>query len=517
MSLIVDTMRCTLRDLSFYLFLAMKDGFFMFIRYAILLILLSACADDVVIHETVGDAPPTTSGVMTPSTSVCGNRALEAGEECDGETLCAQDCTWLSDPGTNAGTSAGAGAGTGAGTDININAGTDINIDAGTDSGTDSGTGPIVPSCGNGILERGEECDGEPNCGDNCRWVMACTPIPPGHFWVGSNGYYSDGQGFCWLSSWEDWIASGGPSDPNQAPRHDSLPECMVNDGTCVVDDGGGTPTPTVTHETEFITWNLFNNAGCVAVDQVAKWTDRNNGPGPLSIQETLQTQSPAILALQEDGKLAPNDCNLGVIKDIIARWLTSTHDVVSTDHVGASVQGERYGVFFKRSKYRAITSGYQRCYHGGAEVRGFLWVELDLVTDNSSNHFYVLNTHFKARSDGEAERISQAQCVLNWVRQKKMAHPNRAHFLMGDLNSGPNYQPGAFNLLTGSSGLFDNTSGALNLNTHGSHWIDHVLGTKSDFTNQGYQSWTVGAGEVERGGRLSDHLGLRTRIGHVR
>ena len=151
--------------------------------------------------------------------------------------------------------------------------------------------------------------------------------------------------------------------------------------------------------------------------------------------------------------------------------------------------------------------------------MRGFLWVELDPVTDNSSNHFYVLNTHFKAHSDGEAERVSQAQCVINWVGQKKMTHPNRAHFLMGDLNSGPIYQQGAFDMLTGPSGPFENTSetNGNNIGTHGSNWIDHILGTKNDFTSSGYQSWTVGAGQVERGGRLSDHLGLRTRIGHLR
>ena len=304
---------------------------------------------------------------------------------------------------------------------------------------------------------------------------------------------------------------------------------CIVNenpcgDGACAEGescqtcpaDCGACPT---THETEFITWNLFNNAGCVAENGVAKWTDRNNGPGPLSILDTLQTQAPAILALQEDGKLGPADCTQGVIKDIVARWLAPTYDVVSTDDIGATVAGERYGIFFKRSKYRSVLSDYQRCYHGGAEVRGFLWVELDLVTDNTSNHFYVLNTHFKARSSGEAERVSQAQCVINWVLQKKATNPNRAHFLMGDLNSGPDYQRSAYDMLTDVNGLFENTStaGDNDIDTHTSHWIDHTLGTKGDFTKAGYQSWTVGAGQVERGGRLSDHLGLRTRVGHLR
>ena len=253
--------------------------------------------------------------------------------------------------------------------------------------------------------------------------------------------------------------------------------------------------------------------------NNVARWTDRNNGPGPLSILATLQEQDPAILALQEDGKLGPDWCDRGNIKDIVARWLAPTHNVVSTDDVGVRVAGERYGIFFKRAKYRSVQNGYQRCFHGGAEVRGFLWVELDLVTDDTSNHFYVLNTHFKAFGHGEAERLSQAQCVIDWVRQKKVTNPNRAHFLMGDLNSGPDYQAGAYNMLTEISGLFENTSraGINGIDTHGSHWIDHVLGTSGDFTNVGYRSWTVGAGEVAPQQRLSDHLGLRTRIGHLR
>ena len=76
-----------------------------------------------------------------------------------------------------------------------------------------------------------------------------------------------------------------------------------------------------------------------------------------------------------------------------------------------------------------------------------------------------------------------------------------------------------AYALLTGASGPFENTStaGIDDINTHGDHWIDQVLGTKGDFTKSGYGSWTVGEGQVQNGGTLSDHLGLRTRIGHLR
>ena len=56
----------------------------------------------------------------------------------------------------------------------------------------------------------------------------------------------------------------------------------------------------------------------------------------------------------------------------------------------------------------------------------------------------------------------------------------------MGDLNSGPNYQDAAFEMLTDSNGPFKNTSraGDDEMGTHGSHWVDHVLGTKNDFTS---------------------------------
>jgi endonuclease/exonuclease/phosphatase family metal-dependent hydrolase len=239
-----------------------------------------------------------------------------------------------------------------------------------------------------------------------------------------------------------------------------------------------------------------------------------------LSIQDTLLTQDPAILALQEDGKLGPASCAIGAIKDKVAGWLSSTHDVRSTNDVSGSASGERYGIFIKNSKYRFINAGYQPCYYSGSEVRGFLWAEVDLISDSTSNHFYVLNAHFKASGTAAdiAERMAQAQCVVAWVNATKVSNPNRAHFLMGDLNSGPDHQNDAYAMLTGAGGPFENTStaGINDINTHGDNWIDHVLGTKGDFTKAGYGSWTVGAGQVQNGGTLSDHLGLRTRIGHL-
>jgi hypothetical protein len=276
-----------------------------------------------------------------------------------------------------------------------------------------------------------------------------------------------------------------------------------------------------VTHETEFVTWNLHNNAGCAVSGTVAKWYDRDDGPGALSIKATLLTQDPAILALQEDGLLGPSGCTIGTVKDKVASWLSGTHDVRSTDDVAGSAAGERYGVFIKKAKYRFIAAGYQKCYYNGAEVRGFLWAEVDLISDNTSNHFYVLNAHFKAydTSADIAERAAQAQCVITWVNATKKSYPNRAHFLLGDLNSGPDHNSQAYTMLTGPGGPFENTStaGINAIDTHGTHWIDHVLGTKNDFTKVGYQSWTFGAGQVLSGYTLSDHLGLRTRIGHLK
>jgi endonuclease/exonuclease/phosphatase family metal-dependent hydrolase len=276
-----------------------------------------------------------------------------------------------------------------------------------------------------------------------------------------------------------------------------------------------------VTHETEFLTWNLHNDAGCQASGGVAKWADRDDGPGALSIKQTLLDQNPTILALQEDGALGPASCNLGSVKDKVASWLSGTHDVRSTDDVSGSASGERYGIFIRKSKLKFVSTGYQKCYYNGAEVRGFLWAEIDLLADATSNHFYVLNTHFKAYGTAEAsaERKSQAQCVIDWVAKTKASHPHRAHFLLGDLNSGPDHYTEAYTMLTGPGGPFENTSTASpdGINTHGDNWIDHVLGTKGDFTKVGYQSWTVGAGQVQNGGTLSDHLGLRTRIGHLK
>ena len=108
---------------------------------------------------------------------------------------------------------------------------------------------------------------------------------------------------------------------------------------------------------------------------------------------------------------------------------------------------------------------------------------------------------------------------MISWVNEKKAAFPNRAHFLMGDLNSGPDHQGEAYEMLVGAGGPFENTStaGPDGIDTHGDKWIDHVLGTKGDFTKAGYSSWSVGAGQVLNGGTLSDHLGLRTRVGHLK
>ena len=64
-----------------------------------------------------------------------------------------------------------------------------------------------------------------------------CEPIPAGHFFVGNTGFYSNGSAFCGLSSWDDWIASGGPDNANDARRFDALPTCMDNHGICQVND----------------------------------------------------------------------------------------------------------------------------------------------------------------------------------------------------------------------------------------------------------------------------------------
>ena len=332
--------------------------------------------------------------------------------------------------------------------------------------------GAPAPVCGNGTCDKGESCS---NCPGDCG---ACPPVC--------------GNGSC----------EAGETCSN----------CASDCGAC---------PPTVTHETEFITWNLYNNAGCSSSNGIAKWYDRNNGPGPLSIQGTLLAQNPAILALQEDGKLGPTGCTIGTVKDKVASWLSSTHHVRSTDDVSGGCSGERYGIFIKKSKYRFISAGYKKCYYSGSEVRGFMWAEVDLISDSTSNHFYVLNAHFKAHTTSAdiAQRAAQAQCVINWVKAIKVTNPHRAHFLLGDLNSGPDHSTQAYAMLTGAGGPFENTStaGINAINTHGSHWIDHVLGTKNDFTKAGYGSWTVGAGQVKNGGKLSDHLGLRTRIGHLR
>ena len=231
--------------------------------------------------------------------------------------------------------------------------------------------------------------------------------------------------------------------------------------------------------------------------------------------------QNPAIIALQEDGKLGPKSCSIGTVRDKVAGWLSSTHHVRSTDEVSGGWSGERFAIFIKKSKYQFITAGYKKCYYGGSEVRGFMWTEVDLISDATSNHFYVLNAHFKAAGTSAdiAQRAAQAQCVIAWVKAKKVTNPKRAHFLLGDLNSGPDHNTKAYAMLTGSGGVFENTStaGINAINTHGSHWIDHVLGTKNDFTKTNYKSWTVGAGQVTAGGKLSDHLGLRTRVGQLK
>ena len=357
--------------------------------------------------------------------------------------------------------------------------------------------GAPAPVCGNSSCETGESCS---SCPGDCG---ACPPV-------------------CGNSACEAGEScSSCPGDCGACPPVCGNGSCETGE-TCsnCASDCGACPT-TVTHETEFITWNLYNDAGCTSSNGVAKWYDRDNGPGSLSIMATLLTQNPAILALQEDGKLGPSSCSIGNVKDKVVSWLSSTHDVRSTDDVSGSWSGERYAILIKKSKYRFISAGYQKCYYNGSEVRGFMWAEVDLILDSTSNHFYVLNAHFKASTTSAdiAQRAAQAQCVITWVNAKKVSNPNRAHFLLGDLNSGPDHNTQAYTTLTGSGGPFENTStaGINAINTHGSYWIDHVLGTKNDFTKVGYGSWTVGAGQVTAGGTLSDHLGLRTRIGHLK
>jgi hypothetical protein len=369
------------------------------------------------------------------------------------------------------------------------------------DGSVDDPDGPST-GCGDGVCSEGETCE---TCVSDCG---ACPPVPP-----------TCGNGACEAGE----TCQSCASDCGACPPTCGNGACEPGE-TCetCASDCGACP-PTVTHEAEFITWNLYNNAGCTSISgsDVAKWYDRDDGPGPLSIRDTLLSQDPAILALQEDGVLGPSGCTIGTVKDKVAGWLAGTHDVRSTDDVSGGASGERYGIFIKKSKYRFINAGYQKCYANGGEVRGFLWAEVDLISDNTSNHFYVLNAHFKAfgtTADIE-ERKAQAECVIHWVQSTKASHPYRAHFLLGDFNSGPDHQTEAYALLTGPSGPFENTStaGPNDINTHGDHWIDHVLGTKGDFTKAGYGSWTIGAGQVQNGGALSDHLGLRTRIGHVR
>ena len=399
------------------------------------------------------------------------------------------------------------------------------------DSAVDAG--PELASCGNAICEVGEACEVCPEdcwqcdeCPNSiCDELEDCTTCP-------------DDCGTCpWPDDSVGMRSVGKRPAPLASACGNNCPECgdrvceggedcgncpgdcgMCSRSNCVPD----WDVCRVRHQTEFITWNLYNDAGCTSSNGVAKWYDRNNGPGALSIQDVLLEQNPAILALQEDGKLGPESCSIGNVKAKVAGWLSSTHDVRSTSDVSGSWSGERFGIFIRKSKYRFIDAGYQSCHFAGGEVRGFMWAEVDLISDHTSNHFYVLNAHFKAGSSNEAvgERVAQALCVIDWVKAKKVTNPHRAHFLLGDLNSGPDYNNDAYAMLTapGTVGPFENTStaGTNDLDTHDSHWIDHVLGTKNDFTRAGYASWTVGAGEVENGGALSDHLGLRTRIGHL-
>ena len=354
-----------------------------------------------------------------------------------------------------------------------------------------------APVCGNGTCEAGESCS---SCPGDCG---ACPPVC-------GNGTCEAGE------SCSSCLGDCGACPPvcgnGSCETGETCSNCTADCGAC---------PPTVTHETEFITWNLYNNAGCISSDGVAKWHDRNDGPGALSIKATLLAQNPAIIALQEDGKLGPKSCSIGTVRDKVAGWLSSTHHVRSTDEVSGGWSGERFAIFIKKSKYQFITAGYKKCYYGGSEVRGFMWTEVDLISDATSNHFYVLNAHFKAAGTSAdiAQRAAQAQCVIAWVKAKKVTNPKRAHFLLGDLNSGPDHNTKAYAMLTGSGGVFENTStaGINAINTHGSHWIDHVLGTKNDFTKTNYKSWTVGAGQVTAGGKLSDHLGLRTRVGQLK
>ena len=379
-----------------------------------------------------------------------------------------------------------------------------------------------APVCGNGTCEAGESCSSCPgDCGacppvcgnETCEAGESCSSCP------GDCGACPPvcGNGTCEVGeSCSSCLGDCGACPPVCGNGSCEIGETCSN---CVADCGACPPT--VTHETEFITWNLYNNAGCVSSNGVAKWHDRNDGPGALSIKATLLAQDPAVLALQEDGELGPKSCAIGSVKDEVGSWLSSTHDVRSTDDVSGGWCGERYGIFIKKSKYQFITAGYKKCYYGGGEVRGFMWAEVDLKTDGTSNHFYVLNAHFKAAGTSAdiAERAAQAKCVIDWVKAKQISNPKRAHFLLGDLNSGPDHNTQAYEMLTGPGGVFENTSTAANnaINTHGDHWIDHVLGTKNDFTKAGYGSWTVGAGQVEAGGMLSDHLGLRTRVGQLK
>ena len=424
--------------------------------------------------------------------SVCGNDNCETGEDCES---CPEDCTECT-----------------------------TCPDGVCDSFEDCMTcaadcGLCLPVCGNSDCEGGEDCD---NCPGDCG---ACPPTCGNSVCEGGEdcGNCPGDCGAC-PPTCGNSLCEGGedcgncPGDCGACPPVCGNSACEAGE-TCsnCTADCGACP---VTHETEFITWNLYNDAGCTSSNGVAKWYDRNNGPGPLSIQDVLLTQAPAILALQEDGKLGPASCELGNIKDKVAGWLSGTHDVRSTDDVSGSWSGERYGIFIRESKYSFISAGYQKCYYG-SEVRGFMWAEVDLIADSTSNHFYVLNAHFKAGTTSAdiAQRTAQAQCVIDWVNAKKLTNPHRAHFLLGDLNSGPDHNNDAYALLTGAGGPFENTStaGTDGINTHGTNWIDHVLATKNDFTKAGYGSWTVGAGQVENGGLLSDHVGLRTRIGHLR
>jgi hypothetical protein len=64
--------------------------------------------------------------------------------------------------------------------------------------------------------------------------------VPPpasGFFFNNGTGYYANSSGhYCGFTSWAQWIAAGGPS--RGAPTFVPIPSSMVYDGECILRSG---------------------------------------------------------------------------------------------------------------------------------------------------------------------------------------------------------------------------------------------------------------------------------------